>query len=307
MGPSQLKLSSLTIRAGTPNQSFKPKPSARPNPKHSVNCHAWLWVEFLIESTVQGDWAIRLLCRLLALHVLAEHGRFGDRPGLSLGSRIPVCAPIGGEVSALTHEALLEKLARANVGRVTDPDRAEVECRLRKCSIGSKGTRFASTVRPRPQAGEPRIRNKERCMFSNSSLILAVLFFLSTGAVAQETSSQSLVERGADAYVADGPEAAIKVWIAGSGLEGNTQALTQANMLRQIEDYYGKPQGIDIIKRSRISPRSEIIYFAVNYAKGIAYGRFQAYRKMDGEWISTEFRFHTQANEILPPALLYGD
>ncbi|KFN46719.1 hypothetical protein [Arenimonas metalli] len=144
-------------------------------------------------------------------------------------------------------------------------------------------------------------------MIPYRSLILTALFFISTGAVAQEANSQALVERGADAYVADGPEAAIKVWIAGSGLEGNTQALTQANMLRQIEDYYGKPQGIDIIKRSRISPRSEIIYFAVNYAKGIAYGRFQAYRKTDGQWISTEFRFHTQANEILPPAVLYGD
>lgn len=144
-------------------------------------------------------------------------------------------------------------------------------------------------------------------MFSNRSLILTVLFFFSTVAVAQEAGSLALVQRGADAYVADGPEAAIKTWIAGSGLEGNTQALTQANMLRQIEDYYGKPQGIDVIKRATISPRSEIIYFAVNYAKGIAYGRFQTYRTTDGEWISTEFRFHTQANEILPPAVIYGD
>ena len=144
-------------------------------------------------------------------------------------------------------------------------------------------------------------------MLLNRSLVFTVLFFFSAGAVAQDAGSISLVKRGADAYVAEGPEAAIKAWLAGSGLEGNTQALTQANMLRQIEDYYGKPQGIDVIKRTTVSPRSEIIYFAVNYAKGIAYGRFQTYRTTDGEWISTEFRFHTNANEILPPAILYGD
>jgi hypothetical protein len=144
-------------------------------------------------------------------------------------------------------------------------------------------------------------------VFPNRLLLLTVLFLFSTGAVAQEAGPLALVERGAESYVTDGPEAAIKTWIAGSALEGNTQALTQANMLRQIEDYYGKPQGIDVIKRTKISPRSEIIYFAVNYEKGIAYGRFQAYRTTEGEWISTEFKFHTQANEILPSSVLNGD
>ncbi|KFN46718.1 suppressor of fused domain protein [Arenimonas metalli] len=70
--------------------------------EYSPDAESWLGVEFLIESTVQGDWAIRLLCRLFALHVLAEHGRFGDRRGLNFGSRVPVGAPIDGEGSALT-------------------------------------------------------------------------------------------------------------------------------------------------------------------------------------------------------------
>ena len=137
-------------------------------------------------------------------------------------------------------------------------------------------------------------------------LTLAVCLFVSTLALpslAQEkpaTSARALVERGLNAYLKDGATAAIQAWIKGSGLEGNTQSISQANTLRQFEDFYGKPESFDVIRENVIAPRSQMVIFAVNYTKGILFGRFQAYQTKSGEWVATEFKYATEAAMILP-------
>lgn len=122
---------------------------------------------------------------------------------------------------------------------------------------------------------------------------------------AEEQTAMTVVQNGITAYLKDGPEAAIKAWVKGSGLEGNTQALTQANSLRQIEDFYGKPESYDVISDKVLSPRSRMILFTVNHQKGIVYGRFQVYRTKSGSWVATEFKFHTDAAMLLPASMLY--
>ncbi|RTL58174.1 MAG: hypothetical protein EKK46_00285 [Rhodocyclaceae bacterium] len=140
--------------------------------------------------------------------------------------------------------------------------------------------------------------------------LLLVLFlysaFTSTATFAAEPGAKALVERGLSAYLTGGPDAAIKAWLKGSGMEGNTQALTQANSLRQIEDFYGKPESYDIVKENIISPRSEMIVFSINHVKGIVFGRFQVYRVKSGEWVATEFKFHTEAAALLPSEMVFG-
>lgn len=130
--------------------------------------------------------------------------------------------------------------------------------------------------------------------------------FLTTSAFAADPGAKALVERGLSAYLASGPDAAIKAWLKGSGMEGNTQALTQANSLRQIEDFYGKPESYDIVKENAISPRSQMIVFSINHVKGVIFGRFQVYRTKSGEWVATEFKFHTEAAALLPSEMVFG-
>ena len=132
------------------------------------------------------------------------------------------------------------------------------------------------------------------------------LALVSTPTFSAEQGANALVERGLSAYVAGGPDAAIKAWLKGSGMENNTQSLTQANGLRQIEDFFGKPESYDIIKVNAISPRSEMIVFTINHVKGAVFGRFQAYRTKSGEWVATEFKFHTEAAALLPPDIVFG-
>lgn len=143
----------------------------------------------------------------------------------------------------------------------------------------------------------------------NAPRLLAslVVIIVPLSALADASGATQLVERGLNAYLEAGPDAALKIWLEGSGLEGNTQALTQANSLRQIEDYYGKPEGFDIVMEHAITPRSRMVVFAVNYAKGVMYCRFQTYLLKTNAWVLTEFKFNTEAAAILPSNIVYGN
>lgn len=134
----------------------------------------------------------------------------------------------------------------------------------------------------------------------------AYAVFASSSSLAAEPGAKALVVRGLSAYITEGPDAAIKAWLKGSGMEGNMQALTQANNLRQIEDFYGKPESYDVVKVNIITPRAEMIVFSINHNKGIVFGRLQAYRTKSGQWVSTEFKFSTDAVAFLPPEMVFG-
>ena len=69
--------------------------------QYDPEAYSWLGVEFLLETPEPADWAIHLLKRLFAFHVLSAHGHFGERPGITLGARIPIRAPLDRGSSAL--------------------------------------------------------------------------------------------------------------------------------------------------------------------------------------------------------------
>ncbi|MGD9596873.1 MAG: hypothetical protein AB7G76_10855 [Steroidobacteraceae bacterium] len=116
----------------------------------------------------------------------------------------------------------------------------------------------------------------------------------------------ALLERGIAAYLKADATAALREWVKGGAMEANTQALSQANVLRQIEDFYGKPQGYDLVHESILSSRARTLYFTINYETGLSFGRLTVYRKDDGTWVTTSFLFHTEAAQIFPASLL-GD
>ena len=136
-----------------------------------------------------------------------------------------------------------------------------------------------------------------------SLVILAASSFAAHG---QASTPRALFEAGGNAYLKDGGTAAMKAWLAGSGLEGNTQANSQANTLRQIEDFYGKPEGFEIISESSVSERVKMVLAVMHYQKGPLFARAQFYKLSAGGWVSSEVKFHTEAAQIFPPAALYG-
>jgi len=140
--------------------------------------------------------------------------------------------------------------------------------------------------------------------YSSSAALLVALAIASPARAAEPApTARSLVEDGVSAYVKGGAKEAIKFWLKGSALEGNPQALTQANSLTQIEDFYGKPVGFDLVKEYEAGPKTRIVYFTVNYEKGVAFAVFQVYRSPTGQWITTEFSFNTDASKVFPSCL----
>lgn len=136
--------------------------------------------------------------------------------------------------------------------------------------------------------------------------IFVLAFVVSVPAFAGNSDAISIVKRGLDAYAKGDAKAAIESWIKGSGLEGSKEALSQANVLRQVEDYYGEYEGYEIVKDHKISKRVHMVIFVMNYKKGPLFGRFQSYHSNSGQWVATEFKFHTEAPVILPNSVVYG-
>jgi hypothetical protein len=107
------------------------------------------------------------------------------------------------------------------------------------------------------------------------------------------------IQSGMDAYKSEGPEAAIKAWIKGSALEGSKDALTQANGLRQIGDYYGAYKAFEVISSRTISPSTRVFYLTLEFEKGPVFAKFVIYRVAE-DWVLVSFNFNTKPELILP-------
>jgi hypothetical protein len=105
-----------------------------------------------------------------------------------------------------------------------------------------------------------------------------------------------------EAYKNEGPEAAIKAWIKGSPIDGSRDALSQANVLRQVQDFYGAYKSYELIKSRDLTPTTRILYFTLDYEKGPLFAKFLIYRTEQG-WIVVNFAFNTKEEVIIPSVL----
>ena len=65
--------------------------------------------ELVLEVPEQAEWAIVILQRILAFNILLAHGRYGDKPALDYGDRIPLRAPITLEGESLIQNLVVTK------------------------------------------------------------------------------------------------------------------------------------------------------------------------------------------------------
>jgi len=91
----------------------------------------------------------------------------------------------------------------------------------------------------------------------------------------------------------------VKVWVRNGPLDGDKSALSQANVLRQIQDYYGAYQSFDLIAAYDLTQRVRLVYVVMNFEKGPVFGKFICYRS-DREWMVTNFVLNTKDTEVLP-------
>jgi hypothetical protein len=135
---------------------------------------------------------------------------------------------------------------------------------------------------------------------------MAVLLFLTfvpcirAGAPATDSDEvPKVIVSGLDAYKAEGPDAAVKAWIKGSPVEGSKEALSQANNLRQVQDFYGTYKTFHLIQSRNLGPTSRMVYLVLDYEKGPLFAKFLVFRAEQG-WIVASFSFNTHPEAILP-------
>ena len=142
--------------------------------------------------------------------------------------------------------------------------------------------------------------------------LFAVTLALALGALGQHVRASTpqpvsdevpkILLSGLEAYKAEGPEAAIKTWIKGSSIEGSKDAISQANILRQIQDYYGAYKTFELVSSRNLTPTTRVIYLALDYEKGPLFAKFVVYRAEVG-WIVVSFTFNTKEELIFPNSL----
>jgi hypothetical protein len=139
--------------------------------------------------------------------------------------------------------------------------------------------------------------------------LTSAMLLIAPGALHAQTSNSpsavhnddvpAFIVAGMNAYKEKGPDEAFKVWIQNSPIDGSKDAMAQADVLRQVQDYYGAFRGFDVIGKRELGPRSRILYLVINYEKGPLFVRFLVY-KPDKEWILTLLNFNTNPQSVLP-------
>lgn len=113
------------------------------------------------------------------------------------------------------------------------------------------------------------------------------------------TELPPVVIAGLEAYRSKGPDEAVRTWIKGSPIDGSKDALSQANILRQIQDYYGTYESFEIAGSREITPRVRNIYLVLEFEKGPLFGKFMVYKTEQG-WVLTSFLFNTKEAAVFP-------
>lgn len=134
-------------------------------------------------------------------------------------------------------------------------------------------------------------------------LCSCILLFAPSLSIAQDGGTTAkipaFIRAGLEAYKNGGPQSAIEAWIKGSPLDGSKEALSQANILNQVQVFYGGYRSFDVISVNDLTPHIRIIYLALNFEKGPMFAKFVIYRA-DATWMLTSFNFNTKEDAILP-------
>lgn len=134
--------------------------------------------------------------------------------------------------------------------------------------------------------------------------LLMVLLFLGAAEFVFAEELPTVITQGLTAYKETGADAAIQAWLVGSPMEGDKDALSQSSILHQIEGFYGKYTGFEVIKDVDITSSSRMHYIQLSFEKGPVFTFFLTYKKGE-EWIIINFKFHTEPDSIFPSEVVF--
>lgn len=115
-----------------------------------------------------------------------------------------------------------------------------------------------------------------------------------------------LLKSGFDMYAKEGPKAAIESWTRGSAIEGRKETLSQDEVFRKLEEFYGKYVGYEFVRKHRITSSTSTYLINIKYEKGNLYSIFYLYKRPDGNLVVTTFNVHTDPQDFWPASAIFG-
>jgi hypothetical protein len=115
-----------------------------------------------------------------------------------------------------------------------------------------------------------------------------------------------VVAEGLQTYKKRGPEAALARWMRDSALKGSPEITSYKKSLRRVRDVYGRYEGYQVLHRSKLSGRTDLIYLELHYSTGAAYAKFVTYQ--DGKnSVTLFFEFQADPTALLPRTVRLGE
>lgn len=136
------------------------------------------------------------------------------------------------------------------------------------------------------------------------SLLVVLLCLYDTATCSETKAFPQIISNALEKYQKEGADHLIPNLLIGSPIEGDKQALSQANLIRQIEAFYGKYQKAELFKIVTITQSTTLIYFVMKYEKGPLYGSATVFNH-NGKEVITTFNFHTDINNIFPSEITF--
>jgi hypothetical protein len=103
-----------------------------------------------------------------------------------------------------------------------------------------------------------------------------------------------------------GVEAILNGWQRGGLMEGGNKATVQARYFRNLSSTLGNYRSYECIQSKTISRWSQVIYIAINFDRGLVYGRFLLY-KTEKDWVVQNMDFSERPEAIMPWLAVQGD
>lgn len=113
-----------------------------------------------------------------------------------------------------------------------------------------------------------------------------------------------VIADGFNEWAKGGVTAAFTSWAKGGPLDGTKELLAQASQFGQIGSFYGGYIGYEVIDEMVVGKNTKIVYAMANLETGPLFGRFVLYKKKSGEWISPNFKFHTEPEPVWPSEVM---
>ena len=118
--------------------------------------------------------------------------------------------------------------------------------------------------------------------------------------------AKAYFETALQVYLDSGPRAFIEYSMKNGALEGNPQAISQANVLQQIQDLGGKPKSFEVSSVTKLSDRGVELLYVINLEKLPIFGNALLFQSSGGAMTVVTFNFNSAPEKVWPEHRVYG-